>query len=146
MTESKGRAAKVKGNPDIGLILLIKPIVCEIIEFLKGGLLAAETKVRDKAAKKITNVIEVAAETTSKNELINSKIITQLGHLTAQVYHNKYEKCQTQLKLAETQDYLGKESDFNFQSKTLTENIKRIFTEKAPESFLWATTRRRSLL
>ena len=50
MTESKGKAAKVKGNPDIGLILLVKPIVCEINEFLKGGLLAAETKVRDKAA------------------------------------------------------------------------------------------------
>ena len=130
MTESKGRAAKVKGNPDLGLILLVKPIVCEINEFLKGGLLAAETKARDKAAKKITNIIEVAAETASKNELINSKIITQLGHLTAQVYHNEYEKCQAQLKLAETQDYLGKESDFNVQSKTLTENIMRIFTEQ----------------
>ena len=56
MTESKGRAAKVKGNPDLGLILLVKPIVCEINEFLKGGLLAAETKARDSAAKKITKL------------------------------------------------------------------------------------------
>ena len=35
MTESKERAAKVKGNPDLGLILLVKPIVCEINEFLR---------------------------------------------------------------------------------------------------------------
>ena len=130
MTESKGRAAKVKGNPDIGLILLVKPIVCEINEFLKGGLLAAETKVRDNATKKLTKVIEVAAETASKNELINTKIINQLGHLTAQAYHNEYEKCLAQLKLVETQDYLGKEADFIAQSRTLTDNIVRIFTEQ----------------
>ena len=130
MTESKGWAAKVKGNPDIGLILLVKPIVCEINEFLRGGLVAAETKERDKAAKKISNVIEVAADTASKNELMNSKIITQLGHLTAQVYKNEYEICQTQLKLVGTIEYLGEGSEFNAQSKTLHENIKRIFNEQ----------------
>ena len=130
LTESKGRAAKVKGNQDLGLILLVKPMVCEINDFLRGGLLAAETKARDNATKKQTKVIEVAAETASKNELINTKIITQLGHLTAQVYQNEHEKCQAQLKLAETKDYLGNEADFNAQSKTLTNNIVRIFTEQ----------------
>ena len=63
MTESKARAAKVKGNPDLGLILLVKPIVCEINEFLRGDLVAAETKERDNASKKIMNVIEIAADT-----------------------------------------------------------------------------------
>ena len=85
LTESKGRAAKVKGNPDLGLILLVKPIVSEINDFLRGGLIAAETKERDNATKKLTKVFEVAAETASKNDLINSKIITQLGHITANV-------------------------------------------------------------
>ena len=89
MTESKGRAAKVKVNPDLGLILLVKPIVCEINEFLRGGLVAAETKERAKATKKISNVIEVAAHTASKNVMINSKLITQLCHLTAQAYKNE---------------------------------------------------------
>ena len=104
--------------------------MCEFNEFLRKGLLGAETKVRDKAAKKISNVIEVAADTASKNELMNSKIITQLGHLTAQVYKNEYENRQTQLKLVGTQEYLGVGSDFNAQSKTLHENIKRIFNEQ----------------
>ena len=130
MTESKGRAAKVKGNQDLGLILLVKPIVCEINEFLRGGLLAAETKARDNANKKVTKVIDITAETACKNELINTKIITQLSHLTAQVYHNEHEKSQTQLKLVETKEYLGKEGDFNAQSKVLTDNIVRIFTEQ----------------
>ena len=93
LTESKGRAAKVKGNLDLGLILLVKPIVCEINDFLRGGLIAAETKERDNATKKLTKVIEVAAETASKNDLINSKIITQLGHVTAHAYHSEYERC-----------------------------------------------------
>ena len=73
LTESKGRAAKVKGNPDLGLILLVKPIVSEINDFLRGGLIAAETKERDNATKKLTKVIEVAAETASKNDLITPK-------------------------------------------------------------------------
>ena len=122
LTESKGRAAKVKGNPDLGLILLVKPIVSEINDFLRGGLIAAETKERDNATKKLTKVIEVAAETACKNDLINSKIITQLGHITANAYHNEFEKCQSQLKLVETQDYLGDGGNFSAQSKTLTDN------------------------
>ena len=130
LTESKGRAAKVKGNPDLGLILLVKPIVSEINDFLRGGLIAAETKERDNATKKLTKVIEVAAETACKNDLINSKIITQLGHITANAYHNEFEKCQTQLKLVETQDYLGDGGNFAAQSKSLTDNIRRIFSEQ----------------
>ena len=132
MTESKGRAAKVKGNPDLGLILLVKPIVCEINEFLRGGLVAAETKERDNAAKKIMNVIEIAADMTCKNEVVKERITSQIGHLIAQVYKNEYKICQTQLKLVETQEYLGNESDFRAQSKSLYYNSKRIFAEQKP--------------
>ena len=130
LTESKGRAAKVKSNPDLGLILRVKPIVCEINEFLRGGLLAAETKARDNANKKVTNMIEMNAEKACKNELINTKIITQLSHLTVQAYHHEYEKVQCEIKLLDTREYLGNEGNFQAQSKTLTDNIVRIFTEQ----------------
>ena len=106
------RTAKVKGNPDLGLILLVEPVVCEINKFLRGGLEAAETKVRNNSAKKVINIIEIAADANCKNEMVNERIVTQIGHLNAQAYKNEYENCQRQLKLVDTQEYLGNNSDF----------------------------------
>ena len=128
--KSKERTAKVKGNPDHGLILLVKPIVCEINEFLRGGLAVAETKERDNVPKKIMNVIEIASDITCKNKVVNKRITAQIGHITAQAYKNQYESCKKQLKLVETQEYLGNDSDFKSKAQNLYEHFERIFTEQ----------------
>ena len=64
----------------------MKPIFNYISEVVKGPLIAAEDKERDKAAKKIIKTIEIAADAASKNEVITGKLAEQQGKLTSTVY------------------------------------------------------------
>ena len=65
----KGRITRNKTTTTgvVGLCFIMKPIVNDINEVIKGILIAAEDKGRDKAAKKIVKTIEIAAYQASKN-------------------------------------------------------------------------------
>ena len=54
---------------------MVKPVVNNINEVIKVFLIAAEEKERDNAAKRVIKTHEVAADQTSKNEVITTRIM-----------------------------------------------------------------------
>ena len=70
----------------VDLCFVVKPVVNDINEVVKGFLNAAADKEQDNAAKKIVKVVEVAADQASKNEIITTRLLDHQGKLTAKVY------------------------------------------------------------
>ena len=69
----------------VDLCFVVKPVVNDINEVVKGFLIAAEGKERDTAAKKIIKTVEVAAEQASKNDVITARLVDHQGKLTSTV-------------------------------------------------------------
>ena len=72
-----GRITRNKSNTTgtIDLRFVVKPVVNDINEVVKGFPIAAEDKERDTAAKKIIKTVKVAAEQASKNDVITARLI-----------------------------------------------------------------------
>ena len=98
-----GRVTRTKATATgtVDLCFVVKPVINNINEVVKGFLMAAEGKERDIATKKIIKTVEVAAEQASKNDVITARLVEHQGKLTATVYKQCYEENQKQLKLTE---------------------------------------------
>ena len=108
-----GRVTRNKSTTTgtVNLCFIVKPVVNDVNKVVKDFLIAAEGKERDNAAKKVIKTIKVAADQASKNEVITTRVVEHQGKLTAEVYKQRFEETQKQMKLTEVSKYLGKDSD-----------------------------------
>ena len=83
---------KCTNTGTVDLCFVVKPVVNNINEVVKGFLIAAKGKERDTAAKKIIKTVEVATEQASKNDVITARLVDHQGKLTSTVYKQRYEE------------------------------------------------------
>ena len=109
------------------MCFVVKPVINDINEVMKGFQIAAEGKERDTAAKKIIKTVEGAAEQASKNDVITARLVDHQGKLTSTVYKQRYEENQKQLKLMEVSEYLGNDPDRNVRARNLFNTVRTVF-------------------